>query len=119
MGLLILNAGEIAHLDSSVPNTAISGSNMIDRESNVSPSGLGILIENGKFRIISDSQSLQDEFAPDWDGNETSYDHTIIDAKSRAIIPGLIDSHTHLIWSGDRASEMRLRQSGMTYRHIS
>ena len=119
MGLLILNAGEIAHLDSSVPNTAISGSNMIDRESNVSPSGLGILIENGKFRIISDSQSLQDEFAPDWDGNETSYDHTIIDAKSRAIIPGLIDSHTHLIWSGDRSSEMRLRQSGMTYRQIS
>ena len=49
MGLLILNAGEIAHLDSSVPNMPITGSDMIDRDSNVSPSGFGILIDNGKF----------------------------------------------------------------------
>ena len=119
MGLLILNAGEIAHLDSSVPNMPITGSDMIDRDSNVSPSGFGILIDNGKFSKITDSESLQAEFASDWDGNETSYDHTIIDAESCAIIPGLVDSHTHLIWGGDRSSEMRLRQSGLTYREIS
>ena len=119
MGMLILNAGEIAHLDSSASNSAISGPDMLDRESNVAPSGLGILIENGKIKSITDSQSLQSEYVPDWDGNESSSKFNIVDANGCAIIPGLIDSHTHLIWAGDRSSEMRLRQSGMTYREIS
>ena len=117
--MLILNAGEIAHLDSSPNISAISGEGMRDRDSNISPSGLGILIQDGKFSTINDSESLQAEFAPDWDGETSCSEYTIIDAKGCAIIPGLIDSHTHLIWGGDRSSEMRLRQSGMTYREIS
>lgn len=119
MGMLILNAGQIAHLDSTPTNFPISGHNMIDRESNVSSAGSGILIEDGKFKSISDSQSLQSEYAPDWDGEISSSPLSIIDANGCAIIPGLVDSHTHLIWGGDRSSEMRLRQSGMSYREIS
>ncbi len=117
--MLILNAGELAHLDSSSTISAITGDEMTDRYSNVSPSGMGILIQDGKFSSIKDSLSLQAEFAPDWDGETSSSNYTIIDAKGCAIIPGLIDSHTHLIWGGDRSSEMRLRQSGMSYRQIS
>ena len=117
--MMILNAGEIAHLDSITNNSAISGHDMTDRESNVSPSGLGILIQDGVFTSITDSQSLQTEYAPDWDGDDTSSKLSIIDAKGCAIIPGLIDSHTHLIWGGDRSSELRLRQSGMSYKQIS
>lgn len=119
MGLLILNAGEIAHLDSTTQNSPITGHDMSDRDSHVSPSGLGILINGGIIKMISDSQSLQSEFAPDWDGEHSSSKYSILDAKGCAIIPGLIDSHTHLIWGGDRSSELRQRQSGMTYREIS
>ena len=63
--MMILNAGEIAHLDSMSTDSAISGHDMIDRESNVSPSGLSLLIEDGIFTSITDSQSLQTEYAPD------------------------------------------------------
>ena len=92
---------------------------MTDRESNVYSSGMGILIEDSKIKSISESQSLQSEHAPDWDGEFSSSSLSIIDAKGCAIIPGLVDSHTHLIWGGDRSSEMRLRQSGMSYKDIS
>ena len=117
--MLILNAGEIAHIDSTSPNSPISGYDMTDRESNVSPSGMGIRVLDGKIISISDSESIQSEFVPDWDGYSTSSKIEVIDANGCAIIPGLVDSHTHLIWSGDRSSEMRLRQSGMSYRQIS
>jgi len=119
MGMLILNAGEIAHIDSTSTNSPISGFDMTDRETNVSPSGMGLMILDGKIMSISDSESLQTEFVPDWDGYSTSSKIAVIDANGCAIIPGLVDSHTHLIWDGDRSSEMRLRQSGMSYRQIS
>ena len=117
--MLILNAGQIAHLDSISTNSPISGQDMIDRESNVFPSGMGILIEDSKIKSITDSQSLQSEYASDWDGEFSSSALSIIDANGCAIIPGLVDSHTHLIWGGDRSSEMRLRQSGMSYKDVS
>tara|TARA_B100000029_G_scaffold93465_3_gene83498 strand:+ start:12282 stop:13553 length:1272 start_codon:yes stop_codon:yes gene_type:complete len=119
MGLLILNAGEIAHIDSAEVNSPISGHDMTDRESNVLPGGMGIMVNEGKIFSISDSESLQSEFVPDWDGHSTSSRIVVIDANERAIIPGLVDSHTHLIWNGDRSSELRLRQSGMSYSEIS
>ena len=43
----------------------------------------------------------------------------MVNARGNAIIPGFVDSHTHLIWSGDRSNEMALRQSGMSYSEIS
>ena len=46
-------------------------------------------------------------------------DMNIIDAKGGAIVPGFVDSHTHLIWGGDRSNEMALRQKGLSYSDIS
>jgi len=119
MGMLILNAGEIAHLGHSSNPQPLAGTEMLDRESNIWVSGLGILIEDGIIKSIEDSQSLQSEYAPDWKGESRDSKLDIIDAQGRAIIPGLVDSHTHLIWGGDRSSEMRMRQAGMTYRQIA
>ncbi|HEY0756284.1 MAG TPA: imidazolonepropionase [Ktedonobacteraceae bacterium] len=39
----------------------------------------------------------------------------IIDAEQKVITPGLVDSHTHLIFAGNRAAEFHLRRQGASY----
>ena len=39
----------------------------------------------------------------------------ILDAEGRAVIPGFVDSHTHLIFAGDRSSEFEARMAGTAY----
>ncbi len=43
---------------------------------------------------------------------------TIIDVEGRAVMPGFVDPHTHLVFAGDRASEFGLRSSGASYASI-
>ena len=96
------------------------GAQMIEREENILPAGYGILILGSDIERIDDSESLQSEFAPGWDSSKsTSDDMIVLDAEGRAITPGFVDCHTHLLWGGDRSSEMRLRQAGMTYQQIA
>lgn len=40
---------------------------------------------------------------------------TIIDAQGAVVTPGFVDSHTHLVFAGDRAEEFHLRRSGVSY----
>ncbi len=39
----------------------------------------------------------------------------IVDAGGRAVIPGFVDSHTHLVFAGDRADEFEARMAGARY----
>jgi len=38
-----------------------------------------------------------------------------VDAAGRCVIPGFVDSHTHLVFAGDRADEFAARMSGRPY----
>ncbi|WP_406348475.1 imidazolonepropionase [Streptomyces sp. NBC_00144] len=38
-----------------------------------------------------------------------------VDAEGRAVIPGFVDSHNHLIFAGDRTEEFNARMSGRSY----
>ncbi|WP_431799228.1 imidazolonepropionase [Microbacterium kunmingense] len=40
--------------------------------------------------------------------------HTV-DAAGRALLPGFVDSHTHLVFGGDRAGEFEARMAGTPY----
>ncbi|MFE2431009.1 imidazolonepropionase [Streptomyces sp. NPDC059373] len=40
---------------------------------------------------------------------------TAYDAKARAAIPGFVDSHSHLVFAGDRTQEFNARMSGKPY----
>ena len=40
---------------------------------------------------------------------------TVVDAGGRAVIPGFVDSHTHLVFGGDRADEFEARMAGTPY----
>ncbi|MFJ4907674.1 imidazolonepropionase [Streptomyces sp. NPDC093249] len=39
-----------------------------------------------------------------------------IDAGGRAVLPGFVDSHSHLVFAGDRTAEFNARMSGRAYR---
>ncbi len=43
----------------------------------------------------------------------------VTDAGGACLTPGLIDSHTHLIWGGNRAHEYELRLKGASYEEIT
>jgi imidazolonepropionase len=39
-----------------------------------------------------------------------------VDAGGRAVIPGFVDSHSHLVFAGDRTAEFNARMSGQAYK---
>jgi imidazolonepropionase len=43
----------------------------------------------------------------------------IIDAEGRPATPGFVDSHTHLIFAGNRAEEFHLRHQGVSYAELA
>jgi len=61
-----------------------------------------MLIENGKVSWVGANES-----AP------TS--EKMIDAAGKAVIPGFVDSHNHLIFAADRSAEFSARMSGQKY----
>jgi imidazolonepropionase len=42
-----------------------------------------------------------------------------IHARGAAVIPGFVDSHTHIVWLGDRGDEYARRASGTSYEEIA
>jgi imidazolonepropionase len=42
----------------------------------------------------------------------------VVDMKGRAVIPGFVDCHTHLIFAGERKAEMEERLEGESYQEI-
>jgi len=46
-------------------------------------------------------------------------DAVVVDARAGAVVPGLVDPHTHVVFSGDRRDELRRRLAGATYAEIA
>ena len=67
-------------------------------------SNAAFLIEKGSITWVGDSES-----APRAEVSKS------IDAQGRCIIPGFVDSHSHLIFAGDRSDEFRARMQGERY----
>ena len=42
----------------------------------------------------------------------------VVDLEGRAVLPGFVDCHTHLIYAGERKDEMQERAAGATYMEI-
>ena len=118
MDLLLYNIGELATLSHGDVSKPLSGMEMSDRENLILEGGHSIIISEGNIIKIRPQQELLEEFAPDMEDGKSTQIH-LLDVKGKAIIPGLVDCHTHLLWSGDRSNEIRLRQNGLSYQDIS
>lgn len=67
-----------------------------------------LLVENGRvLKILKDSEVK----------SAGSYAQ-VVDCQGRAVVPGFVDCHTHLIYAGDRKDEMVDRMGGVTYMEI-
>ena len=50
----------------------------------------------------------------DWRGSA----ETVVRVDGRAVVPGLVDPHTHAVWAGDRLADFEARTSGRSYEEI-
>ena len=72
-----------------------------------------VLVEDDRITWIG-----PDDEAPDVEpAGDVPRPHRIevVDAGGRAVIPGFVDSHTHLVFGGDRAEEFAARMAGRPY----
>ena len=61
-----------------------------------------VVIADGQVRWVGSSQECEPT------------DHRV-DLEGRAVIPGFVDSHAHLLFAGDRSAEFAARMSGEAY----
>jgi imidazolonepropionase len=87
------------------------------------PAGYGA-VHGAQMRaldIIADAAMAVSHGRIDWIGPRTEWTGTArerVDLGGRAVVPGLVDPHTHCIWAGDRLADFEARSSGVPYEKI-
>jgi imidazolonepropionase len=71
------------------------------------------IIEDGAL-AIADGTIAWTGRAADWRGHTAK----TVDLCGRAVVPALIDPHTHAVWAGDRLADFDARTSGKSYEEI-
>jgi len=59
-----------------------------------------VVVEDGRVVAVTAAGAAADEW---------------VDAAGRCVVPGFVDSHTHLVFAGDRAEEFTARMAGQPY----
>ncbi|MFJ1750166.1 imidazolonepropionase [Streptomyces sp. NPDC088116] len=67
--------------------------------------------------LIQDAAVVIDGDRVSWVGESSKAPATdnAVDAGGRAVVPGFVDSHSHLVFAGDRTQEFNARMSGRAY----
>lgn len=67
--------------------------------------------------VLHDAAVLIEDGLIGWVGRaeEAPAADAVVDAGGRAMIPGFVDSHSHLVFGGDRAAEFEARMAGQKY----
>ncbi|MBI9079656.1 MAG: imidazolonepropionase [Pseudodesulfovibrio sp.] len=74
-------------------------------------SGNCIYITDGVIQTIAPFKELESRAQVD--------NAAVIDASGKAVVPGFVDCHTHLIFGGDRTDDFALRTAGASYEEIA
>jgi imidazolonepropionase len=74
--------------------------------------------------IVSDGAVILTDGRIDWVGPTAELppvpaDAQVLDAAGKTVLPGLVDSHTHLLFSGSREDEFEQRLEGLSYQEIA
>lgn len=84
---------------------------------------IGSLVTNdptlgdGRLGLIPDAAVVIEDGRIAWVGRSSDAPaaSAAIDLEGRALLPGFVDSHAHLLFAGDRAAEFAARMSGQPY----
>ena len=74
-----------------------------------------VIIKEGLIETVGQTGNIEKQF------KKSGADHSdfdIIDARGKAVLPGFVDSHTHLVFGGYRAEEFSWRLRGDSYMEI-
>ena len=86
--------------------------------------GIGELVTNDRARegllgVVTDAALLVEDDRVVWSGPAdavpASAGAEVVDVGGAAVIPGFVDTHTHLVFAGDRSAEFEARMSGQSY----
>src|SRR6476646_4561113 len=69
----------------------------------------GMLIHNGMIERVGASDEIEKNVG----------DAEVVDAGGRVVMPGFVDAHTHLVFSGNRLDDFERRARGDTYEQIA
>ena len=67
-----------------------------------------VLFQNGKILSVGRTPDLLAAYP----------DEPRLDASGCVVLPGFVDPHTHIVWSGDRAVEFEIKMAGAKYMEI-
>ncbi|MFL5592839.1 MAG: imidazolonepropionase [Ktedonobacteraceae bacterium] len=79
-------------------------------------SDAALAVHNGTIVWIGPDDDAEPMFYHDTGSPQDGI--TIVDAQGAVVTPGLVDSHTHLVFAGDRSEEFYLRRSGVSYAEL-
>ncbi|HSR84801.1 MAG TPA: imidazolonepropionase [Streptosporangiaceae bacterium] len=96
MSVLITNIGELV---TNAPRDAVS------------------VASPGPFDAITGAAVVMDAGLVVWTGpaSEAPAADELVDAGGRAVLPGFVDSHAHLVFAGERGDEFAARMAGLPY----
>jgi len=89
---------------------ALPGSTLITR--------IGELVTNdGDRAVIADAALVIEDDTVAWTGPAARAPaaDAMVDAGGRAVLPGFVDSHAHLVFAGERSAEFAARMAGRPY----
>jgi imidazolonepropionase len=70
-----------------------------------------LVIKKGKIEAIGETSRLLGEYSRS--------DYETINCSNKVVCPGFVDSHTHLVFAGDRSNELALKIQGKSYLEIA
>ena len=116
MSILITNIGELVTNEAAVDRDG--GALGIVRDA-------AVLVDDGRIAWVGAATHASERIArnDERQGRREAEEHRmlwdavveVVDAAGRAVIPGFVDSHTHLVFGGDRAQEFAARMAGRRY----
>ncbi|MEU2198463.1 imidazolonepropionase [Isoptericola sp. NPDC019482] len=114
---------EVEHPGGSHPATLILG---IGELTTNAPDAVGVDPVDDPMGVIRDAALLLDGGRVAWagperacaDGVEAALGRApdrVVGVEGRAVVPGFVDSHSHLVFAGDRSAEFEARMAGRPY----
>jgi imidazolonepropionase len=104
--LVVRNIGRLATLAGPVPRVGAALRELAAID------GAAVAAHRGRLIYVGPEAGLSAAVTPE----PTA---VVLDVEGAAVVPGFVDSHTHLAFAGDRDEEIRRRLAGASYREIA
>src|SRR5215469_3606200 len=81
------------------------------------PADAGAAAGPGAFAVLNDAALVIEGDRVAWTGPSARAPaaDAVVDAAGRAVLPGFVDSHAHLVFAGERSTEFAARMAGRPY----